>query len=212
MRGLPFYVDERMIVPRSFIGELLDSHFGGESDEERRLADRRSRLRCATCSTSAPARDVWPFSPRRHFPQCTDRRGGYLRGCARGRRAQRRRLWSRGPGEIASGRSVWAARRPPLRPDHFQSALCRCARAWRTCRANAAPSRNSPSTAAPTGSISSAVSWNEAGRHLTAQGGLLCEIGRCRPALEAAYPQTDFLWLDTEESDGEVFWIGAAGL
>ena len=85
-------------------------------------------------------------------------------------------------------------------------------KAWRRCRANAAPSRNSPSTAAPTGSISSAASCNEAARHLTPQGGLLCEIGRGRERLEAAFPQLPLLWLDTEDSEGEVFWIAAADL
>src|ERR1043166_1283809 len=35
MRGMPFYVDERTIVPRSFIGELLDSHFGGGEEAAR---------------------------------------------------------------------------------------------------------------------------------------------------------------------------------
>src|SRR3954464_7920007 len=39
MRGLPFHVDERVIVPRSFIGELLESHFSGESGQDGSLID-----------------------------------------------------------------------------------------------------------------------------------------------------------------------------
>lgn len=50
-----------------------------------------------------------------------------------------------------------------------------------------------------------------AGRHLTAGGGLLCEVGTGREALEAAY-DLPFTWLDTEESEGEVFWIAAEDL
>lgn len=52
----------------------------------------------------------------------------------------------------------------------------------------------------------------EAPRHLTPKGGLLCEIGRGRKPLEAAYPRLPFLWLDTEQSQGEVFWISRSDL
>lgn len=47
----------------------------------------------------------------------------------------------------------------------------------------------------------------EARAHLNDGGGLLCEIGLDRDILEAEYPETPFLWLDTEQSDGEVFWL-----
>ncbi|MSP75561.1 MAG: 50S ribosomal protein L3 N(5)-glutamine methyltransferase [Rhodospirillaceae bacterium] len=52
----------------------------------------------------------------------------------------------------------------------------------------------------------------EAPRHLAKDGNLLCEIGRGRRPLEAAYPRLPFLWLDTEQSEGEVFWIARADL
>mgnify|MGYP002136794974 CR=1 FL=1 len=52
----------------------------------------------------------------------------------------------------------------------------------------------------------------EAKAHLAPQGGLLCEVGRGRDNLEAAFPQLPLLWLDTEDSEGEVFWIAASDL
>ena len=40
----------------------------------------------------------------------------------------------------------------------------------------------------------------------------MCEIGRGRPPLEAAYPRLPFIWLDTELSEGEVFWLSRSDL
>ncbi|WP_038358455.1 50S ribosomal protein L3 N(5)-glutamine methyltransferase [Bosea sp. UNC402CLCol] len=51
----------------------------------------------------------------------------------------------------------------------------------------------------------------QARNHLNPGGGLLCEVGTGREALEAAY-DLPFTWLDTEESEAEVFWIGEADL
>ncbi len=53
---------------------------------------------------------------------------------------------------------------------------------------------------------------DDATRHLKPEGTLVVEIGQARPALEAAYPQLPFLWLDTEDSEGEVFALRASDL
>ena len=52
----------------------------------------------------------------------------------------------------------------------------------------------------------------EASKHLNPGGGMLCEIGTGREIIEEEYPDLDFFWLDTEESQGEVFWITAEAL
>jgi len=52
----------------------------------------------------------------------------------------------------------------------------------------------------------------ESAGRLSARGGLLCEVGKGGGILNRDYPEKDFLWLDTAESSGEVFWITAASL
>ena len=47
----------------------------------------------------------------------------------------------------------------------------------------------------------------EAPKHLTPEGRLICEIGYGRELLEEEYDNLPFLWLDTENSEGEVFWL-----
>ncbi len=52
----------------------------------------------------------------------------------------------------------------------------------------------------------------DAGRHLTADGMLVVEIGVGRNVLEAEFGHLPFLWLDTAESTGEVFALPATAL
>ena len=52
----------------------------------------------------------------------------------------------------------------------------------------------------------------EAKKHLTDHGILVVEIGHNREALEAAYPKLPFTWLDTAAGDDYVFLLHAADL
>ena len=52
----------------------------------------------------------------------------------------------------------------------------------------------------------------DAPRHLVPGGMLIVEVGMARDRLETEYPDLPFLWLDTEQSDGEVFALSADAL
>ncbi len=52
----------------------------------------------------------------------------------------------------------------------------------------------------------------DAHQHLEPNGTLIVEIGTARDRLEEAYPNLPFFWLDTAESEGEVFALAAQAL
>ena len=51
---------------------------------------------------------------------------------------------------------------------------------------------------------------SEAQAHLAAGGTLVCEVGGGRELLERDFPDLPFVWLDTEETSGEVFLLRAS--
>jgi ribosomal protein L3 glutamine methyltransferase len=202
MRGLPFYVDERVIVPRSFIGELLDSRFdGGDADP----AEIESVLDLCTGSgcLAVLASRRFPNAQIDAVDISKDAIEVAARNIAEHGLGDRVALY-RGDlfGPLGAKRYDLIISNPPYVDAKGMAALPR------ECRAE-------PKLAfdgGPDGLDVVRRILGEAGPHLTPRGGLLCEIGRGRENLEAAYPQLPLLWLDTEQSEGEVFWIGAADL
>jgi ribosomal protein L3 glutamine methyltransferase len=209
MRGLPFYVDERVIVPRSFIGELLESHFGGANAEGTSLIDDPFAVESVLdlCTGSG----CLAILASRSFPNAVidavDISKDALAVAARnvadyGLEEQialhRGDLFS----PLSSRRYDLIITNPPYVDSEGMAGLPR------ECLAE-------PALAFDGGPDGLAVIdriLTQARDHLTAEGGLLCEVGRDRPQIEAAYPDLPLLWLDTEDSQGEVFWIAAADL
>ncbi|MFG3595798.1 50S ribosomal protein L3 N(5)-glutamine methyltransferase [Bradyrhizobium sp. RDI18] len=210
MRGLPFYVDERTIVPRSFIGELLDQHFGRDGDDEAGslISDPDTVESVLDLCTGSGCLAILAS---RNFPNAAidavDISKDALEVAARNvgdYGLQDRLTLYRGDlfTPLGDKRYDLIISNPPYVDADGMAGLPR------ECRAE-------PKLAFDGGSDGLDIVrriLDEAAAHLTPQGGLLCEIGRCRPQLEAAYPQLPLLWLDTEDSEGEVFWIAATDL
>ena len=214
MRGLPFYVDERTIVPRSFIGELLDQHFGRQENEEydeedgsligdpasvRRVLDLCTGSGCLAilASRNFPNAEIDAVDISKDALQVAARNVGDY-GLVDRLTLHRGALFK----PLGDRRYDLIISNPPYVDAQGMAGLPR------ECRAE-------PKLAFDGGVDGLDIVrriLDEASAHLTPHGGLLCEIGRCRPQLEAAYPQLPLLWLDTEDSEGEVFWIAAADL
>jgi ribosomal protein L3 glutamine methyltransferase len=207
MRGLPFYVDERTIVPRSFIGELLDSHFGGDDEDATSLIG--APLEVENVLDLCTGSGCLAILAARHFPNAAvdavDISKDALAVAARNvsdHALEDRIALHRGDlfAPLGGKRYDLIISNPPYVDADGMAALPR------ECRAE-------PTLAFDGGADGIDIVrriLDEAKAHLNPQGGLLCEVGRCQPALVEAYPQLPMLWLDTEDSEGEVFWIAAS--
>jgi ribosomal protein L3 glutamine methyltransferase len=202
IHGVPFYVDERVIVPRSYIGELMFSGvFGGD---EAPLIDDVSRVTAVLdlCTGSGClaiiAAGIFPEAE----VDAADLSTGALEVA-----------------QINIDEHGLPDRINVLQGDLFEAVE---GRTYDLVISNP-PYVAGPEVAAfppeygheP---IMAHIGGDDgldlvrrileaAADHLNPGGGLLCEIGTGRERLVAEFPHLDFLWLDTEESQGEVFWI-----
>lgn len=206
MRGVPFYVDERVIVPRSFIGELLDTHFDGgdtsligDPTEVTRVLDLCTGSGCIAILAAR----AFPHAMIDAVDLSKDALAVAARNVADHRLGDRIAL-HRGDlfAPLEGARYDLIITNPPYVDAEGMSNLPA------ECRAE-------PPMAFDGGDDGLDIIRRilaGAADHLTPDGGLLCEVGRGRELIEAEYPQLPLLWLDTEDSDGEVFWIAAADL
>lgn len=202
MHGVPFYIDERAIVPRSYIGELLFSDLfgGGEASLIADPEDVSSVLDLCTGSgcLAILAAGIFPNAAI----DAADLSGDALD-------VARVNLEQHG----LSGRIklVQGDLFKPLESRRYDLILANPPYVAAAEMAAFPPEYAAEPAIAHAGGRDGLDIVRRilaaAPHHLNDAGGLLCEIGTGRDILEAEFPALDFLWLDTEESEGEVFWL-----
>ncbi len=208
IQGIPFYVDERVIVPRSYLGEMLAGELAQQlfGDEDGSLMDAPSsvtrvldmctgsgclailaamRFPHASVDAVDLSRDAIAVASRNVADHGLEDRIRILQG----------NLFTPLKGE----RYDLIVANPP----YVAKAVVDAFPAEYAAEPRMAHLGGADGLDLVRGIIAGAKA------HLTAAGGLLCEIGEDRHVLEADFPDLRFLWLDSAESEGEVFWLGA---
>lgn len=196
IQGVPFYVDERVIVPRSYIGELL----GGDAAFLPPPADVKSVLDLCTGSGCLAifAAYAYPDADIHAADLSRDALEVAKRNVREHGLDARIRLYE---GDLFA----------PLGERKFDLILANPPYVDEAAiKAFPPEHRAEPALAhagGPDGLDIVRRIIAEAPAHLTQRGGVLCEFGTGREILETEFPDLPFLWLDTEESEGEVFWL-----
>jgi ribosomal protein L3 glutamine methyltransferase len=203
--GVPFHVDERVIVPRSFIGELLRGPlFAG--DDPALIEPARITRVLDLCTGSGClavlAAQLFPEAAIDASDVSSDALAVARRNIEESGHAGRIRLVT---GDLFA----------PLAGCRYDLILANPPYVDAPAMAALPPEyRHEPALALAGGDDGLDIVRRilaEAPAHLAPGGGLLCEIGTGRARLEAEF-RLPFLWLDTEASSGEVFWLRAEDL
>jgi ribosomal protein L3 glutamine methyltransferase len=199
IQGVPFYVDERVIIPRSYIGELLASGVLETllPDEVSSVLDLCTGSGCLAIL----AAQAFPDAAIHACDLSSDALAVARRNIAQHGLVARVTLHE---GDLFA----------PLGDRRFDLIIANPP--YVDAKAMAAfpdEFRAEPPMAHAGGADGLDIVRriiDDAPARLTRFGGLLCEIGRGRALLEAERPELSFMWLDTEESACETFWLPAS--
>jgi ribosomal protein L3 glutamine methyltransferase len=203
IKGVPFYVDERVIVPRSLIGELAMTAF---AEDNELIGDSETIASVLDLCTGGGSLAILAA---RVFPnariEAADLSPGALEVAARN--INEHGLQDR----IALKQGDLFA---PIKDERFDLILTNPPYVDAGAIARFPPEYAAEPMIAHAGGMDGLDIvrriLREAPKHLTAHGTLVCEVGGLRPQLEHEFPHLPFVWLDTEETSGEVFLLRAA--
>ena len=197
-----FFVDERVIVPRSFIGELLNDDLGallGLNAQPRRILDLCTGSGCLAILAAHA------------FPEAQVTAGDISRDALAVAHENIKRH-----GMAARVTAIESNLFGALSGANYDLILCNPPYVTAAAVAAFPAEYQSEPVLAHLGGNDGMDLVRQilatANDHLTPSGTLVMEIGQGRPVLERDYPDLPFLWLDTEASSGEVFALPAAAL